>query len=103
MVGPMSMVPVEEEDSGEDSEERLCANLGWGVIRRVPVGSVVLWSEDVVDEDPGETDPALGGGGMVQASKMASEDDDQEEESAWEECSVWGPWAGEVGVAMGLP
>ena len=53
------------------------------------MGVVALRSEDVVDEDRGETDPALGGGGMVQASKMASEDDDQEEESDWGEGSVW--------------
>ena len=100
---PMSTVAVEGEDSGEESEERLWACPGWEGHRRDPVGAVALWSEGVVDEDPGETDPGLGGGGMVQASKMASEDDDQEEESDWGEGSVWWPWAGEGGGALGLP
>ena len=31
LVIPMSTVPVEGDDSGEESEERLCACLGWGV------------------------------------------------------------------------
>ena len=101
---PMSTVAVDGEDSGEESEDGLWACPGWGGPRRDLVGVVALWWEGVVDEDPGETDPALGGGGMVQASKMASEDDDQEDESDWGEGPGLGqwPWVGGVVGAVGL-
>ena len=70
-----------------------------------PAGSVVLWSEGGVNEGPGEADPVLRGGGIVQASRMTSKDEDQEEDSDWEECPGlgWWPWVGDVGGAMGLP
>ena len=69
-----------------------------------PVGSVLLWGESVVDKDPGEADPWVGGGGIVQASRMASEDEDQEDDSDWGECPGLGqwPWVGGGVGAVGL-
>ena len=68
-----------------------------------PVGSVLLRSENVVDTDPGEADPWVGGGGIVQASKMASEDEDPEDDSEGGECPGSGQWPGVGGGAMRLP
>ena len=105
LVVPMSPVAVGGEGNSEEFGGGLGACRGWGVSRMDPVGSVLLWSEGMVDEDPGEADPWAGGGGMVQASKMASEDADQEGDSDWGVCSGLGQWPrlGGVGGAVGWP
>ena len=105
LVIPMSTVAVGGEGSSEEFGGGLCACRGWRASRMDPVGSVLLWSESVVDEAPGEADPWVGGGGIVQASRMASEDEDPEDDSDWGECPGSGqwPWVGGRGWAMGQP
>ena len=104
VVVPVSMVSVGGEDSGEEFGGGLCACRGWTASRMDPVGSVLLWSEGMVDEDPGEAGLWVVGGGIVQASKMVSEDEDQEEASDWGDCPGLGqwPWVGGGVGAVGL-